>query len=1131
MNRIIRNLFSMRIMSLGLFIFLFAIATATFLESIYDLQTAKLMIYNALWFELLLLYLSLCLVVNTFVYNMWSAKKIAMLLFHLSFILILLGAGVTRHFGYEGIMRLPEPDPHTGILRPIDYIYSADPKIRIAIDNKYVEQTLFLSEVVSNRFSVDFHFPEKNKKIKVQLQDFQSKHIDSLVVHDTISNFVLNIVTSGNTYNYLSKGDKLLLGDIPLYFEPPHKQVDGIVLHNISGRIALSSSIPLRYLPMSEMQRIRQSGEDVPDSLYVEIPSDSLVSFNTSTLYYVGEHSFVFKELINHARKMRLPSGRKDVGEDFLTLRIEDGNKLKEVVVSGGQGVIATGEYFEFSGMNYRIEYGSIPIRLPFSVACNQFTLHKYPGSDAPSSYESIVTIQDNRKNTTKTRKIFMNNVMDYDGFRFFQSSYFPDETGTILSVNYDWWGTMISYLGYLLMSVGMLLSLFAPVGRFKELNQKLKKINEQRKKSFSSFLLFGCFFMATFHLNAQNTAQQSEHESVSVALYASQAHADKLAYLMVQDYSGRIVPFHTLCDQLLRKIHRKNVFQDGDHTYNAVQTITSMHMTPEAWLNKKIIYVSKVLQDTLKLTSSYASFMDLINETHDEFKLTKEYQKAHQKLDKEKGEFDKQLIKLVERFQVFSEIQMWQYMKIMPVRNDSTHTWHTPFATPVIDHEQELYTVAISYFQALSKATHSADFSLADAQIKLFIDLQQKTGINIAPTATKIKAEVQYNKMNIFKNVQYAYLFIGFILLIIFFIRILTNAAKKETKIIRGIKTAFHSLIFLVFLYHGTGLILRWYISGHAPWSNGYEAVLFVAWVSVLAGFLFAKKNSVILATTCILAFFMLFVTEMNILDPEITPLVPVLQSYWLMIHVAIITGSYAFLGLGAILGLLNLLLYIFRNKQNGRLLTWNIHELTYVSEMAITIGLFMLTIGTFLGGVWANESWGRYWGWDPKETWALVSILTYAILLHLRFIPSLKSKFLFNIASFWAYSVVLFTFFGVNFYLVGLHSYAQGDGLGEFPFGVIVTIGLFYILSEIAHLQYKRYTSPTNPFDRNLVIKKVIITSGIFLCFYFAFFCLQVIDLHATLHITWQTIALIFSTNLILFIFQNIFPNKTAE
>ena len=163
--------------------------------------------------------------------------------------------------------------------------------------------------------------------------------------------------------------------------------------------------------------------------------------------------------------------------------------------------------------------------------------------------------------------------------------------------------------------------------------------------------------------------------------------------------------------------------------------------------------------------------------------------------------------------------------------------------------------------------------------------------------------------------------------------------------------------------------------------------------------------------------------------------------------------------LGIACILGILNLVLYIVRNKNNGQIVTLNINELTYVSEMTMTIGVFMLTIGTFLGGIWANESWGRYWGWDPKETWALVAVLVYAVILHLRYIPALKNKFTFNVASVWGYSAILFTFFGVNFYLVGLHSYAQGEGLGTIPNGLIITVIIFILFTIVAAIRNKQY------------------------------------------------------------------------
>jgi cytochrome c-type biogenesis protein CcsB len=257
--------------------------------------------------------------------------------------------------------------------------------------------------------------------------------------------------------------------------------------------------------------------------------------------------------------------------------------------------------------------------------------------------------------------------------------------------------------------------------------------------------------------------------------------------------------------------------------------------------------------------------------------------------------------------------------------------------------------------------------------------------------------------------------------------------------------------ILLFGFLLHVIGLGIRWYIAGHAPWSNAYESIVFIAASTVFAGIVLAKNSPFALAGTAILAGVTMGVAHMNFINPEITNLVPVLKSYWLMIHVATIISGDGFLGLGSILSLLVLILFIMRSKNGNENIDRSIKELSNLSEMALIIGLFLLTIGNFLGGVWANESWGRYWGWDSKETWAAVSILIYATVLHLRFIPSLKSTFTYNVASAWAYSSVLMTYFGVNYYLSGLHSYAAGDPV-PIPLWVYYGIAGLFVLTVLA-------------------------------------------------------------------------------
>jgi cytochrome c-type biogenesis protein CcsB len=260
--------------------------------------------------------------------------------------------------------------------------------------------------------------------------------------------------------------------------------------------------------------------------------------------------------------------------------------------------------------------------------------------------------------------------------------------------------------------------------------------------------------------------------------------------------------------------------------------------------------------------------------------------------------------------------------------------------------------------------------------------------------------------------------------LLILSFIKIIKPSFREE-----WLSKVSFALLVLFFAAHTAGLIMRWYISGHAPWSNGYESMIYIGWASVLAGFIFSRRSVMTMAATAIMTGLILFVAHLNWMDPQVTNLVPVLQSYWLAIHVAMITASYGFLGLGALLGMIALILFIMKNAENSQRLNLAIRELNTINEMSLLVGLVLLTVGNFLGGVWANESWGRYWGWDPKETWALVTILVYAVVLHLRFIKGAYTEYIYSVVSLLAFTSVLMTYFGVNYYLAGMHSYAKGD------------------------------------------------------------------------------------------------------
>lgn len=1041
------SFFSVRWASLGLIAFLVAIGVATFIESIYGIQAAKISIYNATWFEALLLYLTIALTFNIFRYKMFRREKIAMLSFHLSFIVIMIGAAVTRYISFEGLMVIREGTTS-------NFIYSSDPYVLVNaqdITQKDGATALeawktYLSEFNTNNFNYQTKIGKK--EISIRYIDFVSDRVDSLQINQKFKENALELVTDGMRSNYLTENDVLMVGQTPFYLSSARpdapNQAPGIYLHVKDGKTWVYPVVALKSLPMSEMQKVRASGQAPADSLYKNYALNEWSEFTPLTLYLVGGQQVVFKRLILHAKKVLVKAAKKKSGKDFLTVALNDGKATKKIRLEGGHGQYPKPEKFAMNGVVYQLEYGSIQKTIPFSVRCRDFKLDKYPGSNAPSSFESELTIEDPRNNVKLDRRVFMNNVIDYSGYRFFQSSYELDdpntpenEEGTKLSVNHDALGTNITYVGYLLMALAMILSLFAPAGRFVLLGAQVKKIKLKKAGLGMVILLF-----------ANSLFAQHQHAKKIVHHEVTTQHAEELASMLVQDYEGRIVPFHTLADQLTRKLTHRNEYKN----LNAVQFVLSLHMYPSHWVSQPIIYIPRSLQEPLKLKAT-ESIMSLSSQDS-EFKWMSQYKIAHQKLESKRNEFDKKLIKLNEMYEVANNIFMWQFMRVIPGKNDANNTWFVPLSMELGKKDTLSSKLFVNYLAAVHQGGENNSYGTANDLLTKFKVYQRKAGLAVAPSERAINYEISYNKMQIFKRSYQLYLLSGLLLLVVFFIGIFFSS-QKATLRLKWPKRILIAIALITFVYHGIGLGLRWVISGHAPWSNGYEAIVFIAWVTMIAGFVFAKKNQVVMAGATILAALMLWVTEMNLMDPEITPLVPVLKSYWLMIHVAIITGSYGFLGLACILGLINLKLYLLQTRKSATLVRLNIQEITHITEMTMTVGLYMLTIGTFLGGIWANESWGRYWGWDPKETWALVSVLVYAVILHFRLIPGLQGRFLFSALAFWGYSAILFTFFGVNFMLVGLHSYAQGEGLGQFPIWLIYVIVFFALLTLFAQLR----------------------------------------------------------------------------
>ncbi|MBD3639195.1 MAG: cytochrome c biogenesis protein CcsA [Crocinitomicaceae bacterium] len=1038
MKKIFDRIFSMPLMVLFLFLFFLSIGAATFVENDFGRDIAYKWVYKAGWFTFILFYLFLSLSYNIFKYKLLRWKKISSLLFHVAFLVIVLGALLTRYIGFEGVMAIREGEASNEIVSSETYLqvlvhnndiqYKANVPVTIDTnDVAYVHEgtkggnplnwfaNLFFSH--NNYFEHNFTFEDTD--VQISCLDVMKNPQDTLVVDPTGSAY-LEVVTNGRQYNFLEAGQtRAFASGLKIGFNDT-SYTDAIRVFETDSGLYAISPFDVTWMQMSDMT------EGV-------LKRDSLQLFIQKRLYVIGNTQFMFNRYLKGGKIETMQSSRPN-GLLGVKVKVEAGNEATEVVLIGGKGQDARPEYFQLAGINFKLGFGSIIKEVPFQLYLRDFQLERYPGTDNPSSFASEVTLIDPEKGLKEERRIFMNNVLDYGGYRFFQSSYDPDERGTILSVNKDRPGTILTYIGYILLGLGFFINLFSKNSRFQMLMRKAREIRVKRESMLG--------FIALLIVSGSSYSQE-EFPVID------KDHAEKFSQVIIQDFGGRFEPVHTLANEILRKISREKEYEGQ----NAVQVFIGLNTIPGAWLQEPIIYVSgKSIRKKLNLDGKYAALLDFINPDF-EYILKEDAEKAHRKRASERNEYDKDIIKTDERYNVLKGVLNGFYLRIFPKPNDSTNTWYAPVFLDGFKTQDSTLVIGMMklYSNAVVEGLNTGNWEQADRVVDLISTYQVKTAPDeLLPSERDIKWEITYNKLDIFKRLMTLYLLLGVCLLILNFIQIFVP--KFDLK--WPFKVGFW-LLLLLWVMHGVGLGMRWYLSGHAPWSNGYEAVVFVGFVTVFAGLMF-RKVKIIIGAVCILAWLMLFVAHMNQMDPEITQLVPVLKSYWLMIHVAVITGSYGFLGLGAILGLLILVMYLFISPDNVKRVMMTTRELTHITEMIITIGLFMLTIGTFLGGVWANESWGRYWGWDPKETWALASVLIYAVLVHLRFVPGLKSQFSFNALSLWAFSSIIMTFFGVNFYLSGLHSYAKGDPM-PIPTWVPMTIGLLGVLTLVSWLKWR--------------------------------------------------------------------------
>lgn len=1003
-------------------IFAASMAAATFIENDYGSSAAYNFVYDTRWFELILFLLSVNLIGQMIIYKMYRKSKLTIFLFHISFILMIAGAGITRYTGWEGTIHIREgeeqgkcflgekfigyvlKDKSGNILSRNSQKYfigssSADKyKMKIKSENK--EYELVLDRILPNA-----------SKIVTESSSPEGSPVISIMVTDSLQRQMINLKSGESTvFNGISIGLN------------PSSGCDVTIITD-SASFLMKSKFPINQTSMMTQEAL-------------SVKPGELVGVKPMQIITVKGLKIVPQDMVINGVLKAVPIDRniQETGKNVFIFHLLSGKETSATINlwDDESEYLASGSA-DIDNKIIEVTYGSEERSLPFSLRLNDFVLERYPGSNSPSGYKSNVLLIDKAVNLERPFTIFMNNIMKYKGYRFYQSSYDPDEKGTILSVNHDLAGMLVTYTGYGLLFIFIILSLLNNKSVFNNVNAGYWG-SALRKKAPVAMILF---LLSGFG----NAGAQK--------LVADKAAAEEFGKVLVQDQKGRTKPLFTLSNDILRKVTRENKFEG----LTSMQVFLGVYLDFDNWKDVPMIKISnRELRKSLGISRNLAAFNDLVNLEGGSYKLTEQVSKAYSKAPGARSKADKEIMKVDERVNILYMIYTGGFLKIFPLHDDS-HNWASPEealkAATTKEDSQYLKNIIPLFAEALQANNITTAKQIA-ASVK---DYQKKFARYDLPPESKLKAEYLYYKLMIFERLFPFYATIGLLMLIGLIVTVI-----KGRKNISLFVNILSWILFAGFLFHTFGLGIRWYVAGHSPMSNGYESMIFISWVTLLAGFIFSRRSAFALSATAVLAGMTLMVAHLSFMDPEITNLVPVLKSYWLTLHVSVITGSYGFLGLGAILGIISMILVLLSDDKNVERISGTLDELTVINYKTLTLGLYLLTIGTFLGAVWANESWGRYWGWDPKETWSLITIIVYSFVIHSRMIPGMKDIYTFNLLSLFAFSSVLMTYFGVNYYLSGLHSYAGGDAVSV-PVFVYVAVIVLVTLAVFTYLKYRKW------------------------------------------------------------------------
>lgn len=635
--------------------------------------------------------------------------------------------------------------------------------------------------------------------------------------------------------------------------------------------------------------------------------------------------------------------------------------------------------------------------QLPFSITLNQFEIIYYKGTLAPMDFISHISVADKDCHRQIQGKVSMNHIFSYQHYRFYQSGYSEDNEGSVFSVSHDPYGIGITYAGYTLLLLSTVFFFFSPQSRFRQL---LK--SPLLHRSLTVILLLFAFSLNSNFLKANSPSPKVLPREVA-------EHFGDLYIL----YNNRICPLQTFARDFTIKLY-------GSSSYKGLtpeEVLTGWLFYYDSWKNEPIIRIkSNEARKLLEIEGNYARLKDYIS-TINEYKLEKmmNHIRSGEQVTDKRG-----IEEADEKFNIINLVCTGAMMKIFPCRNIAGKTleWYSQSDQLPQDMDNDKWVFirkSMSYVNEMIVMKKYNDACLLLEKIKKY---QQKECDGLLPADNKFKAEKIYNQFDYSKSVAMACICIG---LICFIYYCHCMASQKRTS--RKAIIILNILLWIVFTYLSAAICLRGYVSNHLPLSNGFETMQFMAWCTLLLTFLLQRKFAMLLPFGFLLCGLTLMVSMLGESNPQITQLMPVLQSPLLSIHVVVIMIAYSLLAFIMLNGVTAVILH-----QSQKECKEQIERLQIISQIILYPAIFLLAIGIFIGAVWANVSWGRYWGWDPKEVWALITMLVYALALHPRSLPWFHRTMFFHVFCITAFITVLIIYFGVNFLLGGMHSYANG-------------------------------------------------------------------------------------------------------